>query len=46
MQLKYDYLSFFIMTFWNPDDAVLYSSGEGSNSFAGKGFQLMLVFDF
>ncbi len=46
MQLKYDYLSFYIMTFWNPSDAVLYSTGEGGNSFAGKGFQLMLVFDF
>jgi hypothetical protein len=34
------------MTFWNPDDAVLYNTGAGGNSFAGKGFQLMLVFDF
>jgi hypothetical protein len=46
LQMKYDYLTFYLMTFWNPDDAVLYASGEGGNSFAGKGFQLMLVFDF
>lgn len=46
LQMKYDYLTFYIMTFWNPDDAVLYTSGEGGNSFAGKGFQFMFVFDF
>ncbi len=46
LQMKYDYLTLYLMTFWNPDDAVLYSSSEGGNSFAGKGFQLMLVFDF
>jgi hypothetical protein len=46
LQLKYDYLTFYIMTFWNPDDSVLYGTGENSNSFAGKGFQLMFVFDF
>lgn len=46
LQMKYDYLTFYLMTFWNPDDAVLYSSGEGGNSFAGKGFQVMFVFDF
>ncbi len=46
LQMKYDYLTFYIMTFWNPDDAVLYGTGENSNSFAGKGFQFMLVFDF
>lgn len=46
LQMKYDYLTFYIMTFWNPENAVLYSTGEGSNSFSGKGFQLMLVLDF
>jgi hypothetical protein len=46
LQLKYDYLTIYLMTFWNPDEALLYSDGEGGNSFAGKGFQLMLVLDF
>ncbi|MCU0458073.1 MAG: hypothetical protein MUE37_03160 [Bacteroidales bacterium] len=46
LQMKYDYLTFYLMTYWNPDDAVLYTSGEGGNSFSGKGFQLMFVFDF
>jgi len=46
MQLKYDYLTIYLMTFWNPENAPLYGTGEGSNSFTGKGFQFMLVFDF
>jgi len=46
LQLKYDYLTFYFMTYWNPDKLLPYSSGEGSSSFAGKGFQVMLVFDF
>jgi hypothetical protein len=45
LQLKYDYLSLYLMTYWNPDDALLYNSGEGNNTFAGKGFQIMLVVD-
>jgi hypothetical protein len=44
-QLKYDYLSFYLMAFWNPDKFALYRSNEGSNLFAGKGFQVMLVLD-
>ncbi|MHC1732633.1 MAG: hypothetical protein AB9888_11495 [Bacteroidales bacterium] len=46
MQLKYDYLTIYLMTFWNPENAPLYGTGEGSNSFTGKGFQFMFVFDF
>jgi hypothetical protein len=45
LQLKYDYFSFYIMTFWNPDELLFYSSNESSSSFAGKGFQLMFVLD-
>ncbi len=45
LQLKYDYLTFYVMTYWNPDELLPYSSGEGSSSFAGTGFQLMLVLD-
>ncbi len=40
LQLKYDYFSFYIMTFWNPDELLFYSSNESSSSFAGKGFQI------
>ncbi len=44
-QLKYDYLSFYIMAFWNPDKFTLYGSSDKTSLFAGKGFQLMLVLD-
>jgi hypothetical protein len=46
LQLKYDYLTIYLMTYWNPENALLYGTGEGSNSFTGNGFQFMLVFDF
>jgi hypothetical protein len=45
MQLKYDYLSLHIMTYWNPDSFSLYSGGENRSLFTGKGVQLMLVID-
>lgn len=45
LQLKYDYFSFYIMTFWNPDELLFYSSNESSSSFAGTGFQIMFVLD-
>ncbi|MDX9772842.1 MAG: hypothetical protein RBT02_05390 [Bacteroidales bacterium] len=45
LQIKYDYLSIYIMAFWNPDEVLLYSSGDGSSSFSGNGFQVMMVVD-
>ncbi|MCU0363332.1 MAG: hypothetical protein MUE32_08245 [Bacteroidales bacterium] len=45
LQLKYDYLSFNIMGFWNPDTFSLYNGGGESYFFAGKGLQVMLVLD-
>lgn len=45
LQLKYDYLSFYLMTFWNPDKFTLYGDNGGNSLFIGKGFQIMLVFD-
>jgi hypothetical protein len=33
------------MTFWNPDKLSMFASEGDSNTFAGKGFQLMLVVD-
>jgi hypothetical protein len=45
MQLKYDYLSLYVMAFWNPDRFSLYSGPDDRTSFAGKGIQLMLVLD-
>jgi hypothetical protein len=45
LQLKYDYLSLYIMAFWNPDKFSLFTGNDDSNSFAGKGFQVMIVLD-
>lgn len=45
LQLKYDYVSLNIMTFWNPDKLSMFAGEGDSNTFAGKGFQLMLVVD-
>lgn len=41
----YDRLSFFLMLFWNPETTRTYSSPSTVNNFAGKGFQIMVVFD-
>lgn len=46
LQLKYNYISFNIMAFWNPDNTGLYRSAGENQFFAGKGVQLMLVLDF
>ena len=45
LQLKYDYLSLYLMAFWNPDEFTLYKGGTDNNLFAGKGFQVMFVLD-
>ena len=45
-QRKYDYLSLYLMAFWNPDRFALYSISEDRNLFAGKGVQLMAVLNF
>jgi len=45
-QRRYDYLSLYLMAFWNPDRFALYSISEDRNLFAGKGIQLMAVVNF
>ncbi len=45
LQLKYDYLSLYLMAFWNPDNFTIYRGETGNNLFAGKGFQIMVVLD-
>jgi hypothetical protein len=46
LQRKYDYWSFYLLAFWNPDKVSLYNAGSGRNMFAGKGIQLMAVVNF
>lgn len=46
IQRKYDYWSFYLMAFWNPDSFNLYGPSSGRNLFAGKGIQLMAVLNY
>jgi hypothetical protein len=43
IQRKYDYLSLYLMAFWNPGHFTFYNVSEDRNLFAGKGIQLMAV---
>jgi hypothetical protein len=45
-QRTYDFWSFYLMGFWNPDQFVLYNINETRNLFSGKGIQFMAVYNF
>ncbi len=44
-QRTYDRWSFYLMAFWNPENIAIYRNTEGNNLFAGKGMQIMIVFN-
>jgi len=44
-QRMYDKWSFYFIGFWNPDRFGIYQNQRETNLFAGKGFQLMMVFN-
>jgi hypothetical protein len=44
-QRQFNKFSFYLMAFWNPDTFQLPQQSEGAQMFAGKGFQVMLVFN-
>ena len=44
-QRTYDNWLIFGMIFWNPENFTLYQNVSGNNLFAGKGLQLMIVFN-
>ena len=44
-QRKYDNWTFYVMGFWNPDEFQIYQNRQGNSPFAGKGLQLMVVFN-
>jgi hypothetical protein len=44
-QRQFNKFSFYLMAFWNPDTFQLPQQSEGAKMFAGKGFQIMLVFN-
>ena len=42
---QYDNWSFYLLAFWNPQTIQLYQTNAGNNPFAGKGIQLLVVFN-
>jgi hypothetical protein len=42
----YDYWSFYLMLFWNPERFYLYGTSNDRNLMSGKGIQLMAVVNF
>jgi hypothetical protein len=44
-QRNYDNWSIYLMGFWNPDEFQIYQNRQGNSPFAGKGLQLMIVFN-
>ena len=46
LQRTYDYWSFYLMTFWNPDQFGIYNLEDNRNLFTGEGFQVMTVYNF
>jgi len=46
LQRNYDDWSFFLFAFWNPNEYKLDISSQESSKFAGKGIQLMVVFNY
>jgi hypothetical protein len=45
-QRQYDYWTFYIMAFWNPENYNLYNLGNERTLHAGKGIQLLAVWNF
>lgn len=45
-QRQYDTFGIYIMAFWNPDFAALVGGRAGAPVFAGKGFQVMIVYNY
>jgi len=45
-QRTYDRWSFHFMAFWNPERFRVYNTQPGNNLFAGKGIQVMAVFNY
>lgn len=44
-QRTYDNWSFYVIGFWNPKNFQIYQNQPGNNMFAGKGIQIMVVFN-
>jgi hypothetical protein len=46
LQRRYDFWSFYLMAYWNPDVIAIYNEGGDSSLFGGKGIQIMAVVNF
>ena len=46
LQRQSDDWTFYLFLFWNPDKIAIYNTGNENNTFAGKGIQLMVVYNF
>jgi hypothetical protein len=46
LERSYDYWSFYLMLFWNPERFYLYSTSNDRNLLSGKGIQIMAVANF
>jgi hypothetical protein len=44
-QRQFNHLTFYLMAYWNPENYTIPLQGGGENLYAGKGVQLMLVFN-
>lgn len=42
----YDKWTFYLMAFWNPEQFKIYQSTDNLDFFTGKGFQIMVVFNY
>jgi hypothetical protein len=45
-QRQSDNWTYYLFLFWNPDRILIYNTGNENNMFAGKGIQLMAVYNF
>jgi hypothetical protein len=46
LQRQSDDWTFYLFLFWNPDKVAIYNTGNENNMFAGKGVQIMAVYNF
>lgn len=46
LQRTYDKWRFTVIGFWNPEAFLVYPTASGKNPFVGKGFQIMIIFNY
>lgn len=46
ISMVFDRFSYYLIGYWNPDNYRLFNTEAGSNPFNGKGFNIMVVFNY